>query len=238
MRHLPGWVCPTPVPSFRVKVMEPLCHGCGNELRPGELYCPNCGRPQLRVDQNEVQAIVAERSTQPPAIGVDWRDAVRYALLLALPMGALCSVLAIGCVLWVVIGAMVAVALYLRKPRRLPLAANQGARIGMIAGLASTLLAALAEGLRLVITRYALGKGAEIDSDYLKQINDAATQMPQLVSSSPQSVAAMNSIHAFYLSAEGHATVELGTIAMGGFFLLLLSAIGGALGATVFRRRI
>jgi len=214
------------------------CHGCGNELQESDLYCPSCGRPQLRVDLSDIQAVVAEHGVHPPALGIVWRDAIRAALLLAIPMGLLSSFAAAGCLIWIVTGAMTAVALYLRKPRPLPLAANQGARIGMVAGLAAILLAAGSDGLVLVISRYMLGKGQELDSQFVTQVNQAFTQMPQFMPNSPDSQAAMLSLRNFYLSPDGHAILQLGGIASGAIFMLLLSAIGGALGATVFRRRI
>ena len=98
--------------------MDLVCHRCGATLiSTPELFCPHCGAPQLRFESTEEQTpYQGDANGASPRAGqlIAWRPAVHAALIVALPVGILSSLLDFG-ILWVLAGGFAAVALYQRK---------------------------------------------------------------------------------------------------------------------------
>jgi len=217
--------------------METLCHRCGNTLHEGEGFCPHCGAPQLVVDTSE------PAGPQQPAqrLGVDpnrvqWRPAILYAVLIAVPVGLL-SALAGMSSLFVIAGGFGAIALY-RKRTEAFTDGSIGWRVGAILGAAAASIATLADGVRLLIERYLLHHGAEIDSQFagvaqqladqaLRSNNQAMQQAPQL----------MHAWAGFWLSADGHAAIQLLTASMVSAGMVLFAATGGAIAGRILSAR-
>ena len=74
--------------------MESTCSRCHQTVQPEDCFCPFCGLPQLVYTADGSAA-----PGQPERVGepvrdagtVDWKPALRLALMLAIPAGALCS---------------------------------------------------------------------------------------------------------------------------------------------------
>src|SRR5271169_3354716 len=101
--------------------MDPVCHRCGTTLNSSEeLFCPHCGAPQLRYEPADEQATAYEPSQQMTSGSnrdlISWKAAIVSALLVAIPVGLLSSILALG-LLWVIIGGIATVSLYRRRVR-------------------------------------------------------------------------------------------------------------------------
>ena len=171
--------------------MELLCHRCGNTLHEGEGFCPHCGVPQLIVDTSEPVGPQqpAQRLGVDPA-RVEWRVAIGYALLLAVPVGLLSAFAGMSS-LFVIAGGFGAIALY-RKRTDSFTDGSIGWRVGAILGAAAATIATLADGLRLLVERYFLHHGTQIDGQFasvaqqladqaLKSNSQAMQQAPQLV---------------------------------------------------------
>lgn len=217
--------------------MEMLCHRCGNTLHEGEGFCPHCGAPQLMVDTSE------PIGPQPPAqrLGTDasrveWRVAIVYALLLAVPVGLLSAFAGMSS-LFVIAGGFGAIALYRRRTEALT-DGSIGWRVGAILGAAAACIATLSDGVRLLVERYFLHHGAEIDAQFsgvaqqlaeqaLKTNNEAMQQAPQLIHNWAN----------FWLSADGHAAIQLLTAAMVSAGMILFAATGGAIAGRILSAR-
>src|SRR6202012_4021016 len=122
------------------EVMNHVCHRCGANLSASELFCPNCGSPQLKFAQQE-EGDSGYGSIRPPgkparAQGISWKDAILAALFVAVPAGLLSavSVLSWGCCLWVIGGAVLAIAVYHRRAPAFLLETRSGLRIGAVGG--------------------------------------------------------------------------------------------------------
>src|SRR5271155_6243031 len=120
--------------------MNPICHRCGATLSASELFCPNCGSPQLKFAQQE-EGETSHGGLRPPgapprAQGISWKDAILAALFVAIPAGLLSavSILSWGCCLWVVGGAVLAIVVYHRRGAGFFLVTRSGIRIGAGAG--------------------------------------------------------------------------------------------------------
>ncbi|HEY2497592.1 MAG TPA: zinc-ribbon domain-containing protein, partial [Candidatus Angelobacter sp.] len=79
--------------------MDLVCHRCGATLSTPELFCPHCGAPQLRFESTEEQTPYpgdANGAAARTGQWIAWRPAVQAALIVALPVGILSSLLDFG----------------------------------------------------------------------------------------------------------------------------------------------
>ena len=225
--------------------MEISCTRCHQTVLAENCYCPVCGLPQLVYSPDGTPGPgQAERWSEPvrDASCVDWKPALRSALMLAVPAGLASAFLGItGFLLMGVAGAM-AVSLYMRSQRPAWITIGAGARIGLAFGLIAGWLAFAASGGLLVVERYGLHRGAEIDQEW-KTFVDMDMQMTQRLGSwmQPGDQAEMQALRtqqeAWMLSPEGHAGMIAGNFAWGSFFLAIFAMLGGAVGARMQVRR-
>jgi hypothetical protein len=219
--------------------MELTCSRCHQTVQAGDCYCPVCGLPQLvyTADGSTSQG-TPERWGEAvrDASTVDWKTALRTALLLAIPAGMLCAIPSpvgiLGLPLMAVTAAWV-VALYMRsqKPRWITIGA--GARIGLVTGLLGSWAAAIMTGSILYAMRYWFHEGNAIDSFWENLVNQQMGQQWASMGTDPQTVAFAK---ALMLSPEGRAGWILCAIAFLMVTLLLFAVAGGALSARLFAR--
>jgi hypothetical protein len=224
--------------------MDSVCHRCGAAVLSQQPFCPHCGAPQLLLDASAdtsssgvASADGSEGQRAPTdsrlvSQSVSWRPAVAAALLVAIPVGLLSSLLDFG-VLWVIAGGIGAVALYRRRSAR-PVNTRGGMRIGAVLGLAAALLATLVDGFSMLFERYILHTGAAIDQRLHSVLQQATDHMAQ---SNPEAAAQIPWFTHFWLSASGHAAVVLLMSALSAVAMVGFSAAGGALGARFIAAR-
>ena len=218
--------------------MDSVCHHCGATLNASELFCPHCGAPQLRFEAAEQQAGDQPEGGMPvlrPGQLVEWKPAVHAALIVAVPVGLLSSLLDFG-VFWVLAGGFCAVALYQRKGL---LIANprSGWRIGMLVGVLAAFFTTLADGLSMVFERYGLHRGASIDQRLIALTQQMTDEM---VRQNPEAAQQIPWFIHFWLSPDGHAAVVLFMSAFAAAMMIAFSLVGGMIGARVLgaRRRL
>src|ERR1700733_133869 len=218
--------------------MELTCSRCHQTVQPGDCFCPFCGLPQLLYTADGTAG-----PGQPERAGevvrdagsVDWKAALRLALMLAIPAGALCSMYSpAGILALPLMGAAGAwvVALYTRSRRPAWITIGAGARIGLVTGILGSWAAALTTAISLYAMRFWLHRGPALDADWLSQMN-LATQYWASMGFSAQQIA-MNK--AIMFSPEGHAGFVLSSIGFLAVILLAFSVAGGALGARFLGR--
>jgi ribosomal protein L40E len=218
--------------------MNQLCHRCGATLSASELFCPNCGSPQLKVaqqEESETGYAAGRPSGAPRAQGISWRDAILAALFVAVPAGLLSavSVLSWGCCLWVVGGAVLAIAVYQRRAPGFLLETRSGVRIGAIAGLIAAYSSVIATAIWRIFVRYVLHQGYVIDQFYKSVIE----QSTALMKSNPDAEAQWRAYVHFLMSPDGRAAYTLMNAATTSLGIILFSAIGGALGVRLLAPR-
>lgn len=219
--------------------MNLLCHRCGAALGASELFCPNCGSPQLRFAQQEEgeSGYAGARPPGPPprTQGISWRDAILAALLVAVPAGLLSSVsvLSWGCCLWVIGGAILAIAVYHRRVPSLLLETRSGVRIGAVAGLIAAYSSVIATAVWRIFARYVLHQGYAIDQFY----DSVIQQSTALVRTNPDAEAQWHAYVHFLMSPDGRAAYTLMNAATTSLGIILFSAIGGALGVRLLASR-
>jgi hypothetical protein len=227
--------------------MEITCNRCHQPVQADNCFCPTCGLPQLvyTPDTPDGQA-PAERwnDAARDASTVDWKPAMRAALLLAVPAGLLSSGLSpLGLfgLFWMAAAAAWAVVLYVRGQRPAWITAGAGARIGLVTGLLAAWLAFTVSGGTLFVERYALHHASQIDSEWKSRV-EVSQQMTQewAAGLEPSDAAEAQSlraqVQAWMISPWGHAGIEVFSLGFNAVFLFLFAAGGGALGARLLAR--
>jgi hypothetical protein len=219
--------------------MELTCSRCHQTVQPEDCFCPFCGLPQL--------VYTADGSAtpgQPELVGepvrdagtIDWKPALRLALMLAIPAGAICSMYSpagiLGLPLMAAAGAW-AVALYMRGRRPAWITIGAGARIGLVIGILGGWTAAFTTAVSLYAMRFWLHQGPAIDDSWQTAVNQG---MQQLVSAGSVDAQAIANIKALMLSSEGRAGLMLTYTAVLALIVLGFSVAGGALGARFLGR--
>ena len=223
--------------------MEVTCSRCHQTVQPGDCFCPFCGLPQLvYTADGSAGPGQPERAGEPvgDASTVDWKAALRLALMLAIPAGAVCSLFSpagiLGFPLMAAAGAC-AVALYMRGRRPAWITIGAGARIGLVTGLLGGWLAFGASGGALFVERVVFHQSSQIDGLYKTFVLDTFQQRAQqsMAGLSPTDAALMQNqlsqLQAWMLSPEGHAGIWACGFAFNSVLLLFFAVAGGALGA-------
>jgi ribosomal protein L40E len=212
--------------------MAPVCHRCGATLRPEEFFCPHCGAPQLRFEpSDEAAAPVSNPRLNITGLGPDsisWRQAVLSAVVVAVPVGILSSVLDFG-TLWVIGGGIIVISLY-RRRTGLPVSGRMGWRIGGLLGVLIAMVFTVLSASKLLLQRYVFHDSHELD-DRIHQLVQQMTD--QLSRSDPQTTILMAPVMQFWHSPDGAAALILSATVASALSMLLFAAAGGAIGARI-----
>ena len=218
--------------------MDLVCHRCNATLEPEVYYCPECGAPQLRYVAEEGEAaqpmpgisVNIQAGAAGTGTSISWKMAIRIAALVGTAVGVLSAVLAAGSVLWVAVGAVVAIGMYHRRRPLTALGPRIGARLGALLGLIAATVAFAANSALLVVQRYGLHQGSQIDSQLTAIVKQAAARAATMDPQAP--VATFTN---FWLSAEGRIGLILLTMAFLSVMIVLFAVAGGILGAQIYR---
>jgi hypothetical protein len=227
--------------------MEITCKRCHQPVLVENCFCPTCGLPQLVYAPEAANGQVpAERWAEAArdASMVDWRPAMRAALMLAVPAGLLSSGLSpVGFfgLFWMAAAAAWAVALYVRGQAPAWVTTGAGARIGLVTGLLAAWLAFTISGGVLFVERFVLHQSGQVDSEWKNRV-ELSQQMTQNwatelePSDAAEALALRSQVQAWMLSPWGHAGIEVFSLTFNSVFLLFFAAGGGALGARLLVR--
>ena len=222
-----------------IREMEVTCNRCHQAIPEESCYCPTCGLPQLvyasaeSADPSQVQRW---SEAVRDAGSVDWKPALRAALLTSIPAGLLsCGLSPVGLLglFWVAMAAAWAVSLYVRRQHAPWITMGAGARIGLVTGLMSAWMAFLATGAALFAMRYFLHQGQAFDNVWQGMVDQSVNQQMQAMAADAQTLIAFK---ALLLSPEGRGAILLCGIIFLAFALLAFGAAGGALGARMMAR--
>jgi hypothetical protein len=230
--------------------MQEFCHRCAGELPEGHdesPFCPHCGTPQLFLAlENQSVETGGEPSVAPdgtPSTGrtppprpqeVEWKTAIRCAFLVAcigsaLSLGSMrVDVLAPVSLMWIVFASLITLGIYQKRRPTAWMDARVGIRIGLVVGVCMALgLGTVAAGSGLV-ARYGLHNIGTFDSAMSSQLQEAIRR-----STTPVPPDMLGLIK----SPEFRAGMMVGLFAFLSACLLLMSALGGALGGMLKMRR-
>jgi hypothetical protein len=224
--------------------MEITCKRCHQTIQAENCYCPSCGLPQL-LYANDIAPGQAEperwNEVVRDASEVEWKPALRWCALLAVPAGLLCSGLSplsgMG-LFWMAMAAAWSVSLYMRSQHPAWITTGAGARIGLVTGLLGGWLAIGISGVALFVQRYLLHHASQMDADWKARVEASQQMTLEMFSQMGMGNAAqMQAQKAWMLSPEGHAGMEVFGFIFSAAFFLLCAAAGGALGARMLAGR-
>ena len=219
--------------------MEISCTRCHHTVQTEDCYCPVCGLPQL--------VYTADGSAGPgqpdrwneavrDAGSVDWKSALRSALMLAVPAGILCPMLYpigfFGLFLMALAAAWVVVH-YVRSQRPAWITIGAGARIGLATGLMSSALAATMIGASMFSMRFFFHDGQYFDDLWQDQVIPKLIQQWNSMGVDAPSIAILK---AWVISPAGKAGSILGGVLFLAAAMLVFAVAGGALGARMMAR--
>jgi hypothetical protein len=219
--------------------MEITCSRCHQLVSDQSCYCPSCGLPQLVYSTEDPDGPAqADRWTEAvrDASQVEWKPALRAAMILAIPAGLLsCGFSPVGLLglFWIGAAAAWAVSLYVRRQRASWITMGAGARIGLVTGLIAGWFAFGVTGLAFYSMRFLMHEGAAFDDVWTSKVNQSFNQQFQAVSADPQAVTVVRDL---LLSPEGRAGIILTWVVLLEVGLLVFAAAGGALGARMMTR--
>ncbi len=223
--------------------MEITCNRCHQPVTRESCFCPTCGLPQL-VYSTEEESTPGEPESRTEAArdanSVDWKPALRTAVMLAIPAGLLsCGISPVGILglFWMSAAEAWAVTIYVRGQRAAWITMSAGARIGLVTGMIAGALAFAVSGSALFVERFALHQAGSIDAGWRVQV-EASNQMTQQLMTQMGMVdqAQLQAQKTLMLSPEGHAGIETFGLVSNMLFLLVFASAGGAMGARVLAR--
>jgi hypothetical protein len=203
-------------------------------VEDGTPFCKNCGAPQIRVPKTDTdpasvvtsgpelipEAEVVRETAVPVQPGkISWSQALPITAFAGL-LEAFFSFFGVG----MLVGGFLAVALYLRRRAGGRMTAGMGARLGLASGGLGFLIFAIFRGAGILIFH----TGPRLRAEMLQALEQAAARNPD-----PQAQAVFQ-----YFKTPDGLTVML-TLALIFTLLafLLLSTLGGVLGAVSLRKR-
>jgi|SRR5580704_10369628 hypothetical protein len=220
--------------------MDHPCHKCGHSIEDGKPFCSQCGAPQIRVALPEpvveltpmidgpVPALDHEvepgfRGIPASSLPVPWSRIVKPCALAAGVAAAL-TFLGLNPFVAALGTGSLAVAFSRRRGSGTEIRPAAGARLGAFSGLLLFGMSTILETLAVAV----LHKGAEIRSVMMDKIQEAASRYP-----GPQVQPFLD----FVKSPGGFAFMMVASVLFGLVAVLILSGLGGALGAALLGRR-
>jgi hypothetical protein len=219
--------------------MEISCTRCHQTVQADNCYCPVCGLPQLiyTADSSQGQG-QPDRFNEVvrDAGSVDWKLALRSAVMLAVPAGLLSNMLLPTSILGMPLMAATAVwvvVLYVRSQRPAWITIGAGARIGLVTGVLGAWTAAASTGITLFAMRFWFHQGAYYDDLWQTLVNQQLSQQWTSMGVDAETIVQMK---AWLLPPEGRAGWLLAAVTLLNTALLLFAVAGGALGARLAAR--
>jgi hypothetical protein len=160
---------------------------------------------------------------------IAWPTAITMAALLSVPTGLLSSLLSFSS-LWVVAGGVWTVTLYRRRTMT-RISSALGSRIGCVFGVFAAVISTLFDALKLLVSRYGLHHGSEVDSNLHLAMQAG---VDRVLASNPEAAHQIPWFFHFWLSPDGQAGLVLASAIVSAGTMLGFAALGGALGARYF----
>lgn len=199
-------------------------------VEEGIAFCPHCNAPLIRVSVPEVLSPVTgdSRPINPvsyrpyPALGkIQWSRAIPVVM----PAGLLAAILMMlpAGILGPIVAGAISVALYRRRTPEFPVTAGMGWRLGAATGAVGSIIIVV-----LLAVQMALYPGGQFRETMLKAVRQAAER-----NTDPQA----QQVVEYLKSPAGIMTTLIFGLVVVAVFCVILSSIGGAIGAAWFGKK-
>jgi hypothetical protein len=211
--------------------VEHACYRCGATVEEGVAFCPHCNAPLIRVSVPEVlppPLIGDNRPLDPasyrpyPSLGkIQWSR----ALPVVLPAGLLAAILMMlpAGILGPIVAGAIAVAMYRRRTPEFPVTAGMGWRLGAATGVVGSVIVVV-----LLALQMALFPGGQFRETMVNAVRQAAER-----NTDPQA----QQVVEYLKSPAGIMTTLIFGLIVVAVFCVILSSIGGAIGAAWFGKK-
>ena len=229
--------------------MEHACAQCGKDVEDGQPFCPHCHSPQIKVPVRPPTAPVTEplppgtpEDVQPPAEPMVnqrpqvprerdrllWRPAISAALMAGMlaAVGTSIPVVPVAMLCMFAAGG-IAVTLYRRRAGHPLVSPWMGAKLGVMAGGTGFGLLALLSTIRLI----APSQRSELRAAFSDRMSQAMAN-----AADPEVRHALEQFRDYIATDRGLISMVLVFVLIAAIFFLIVSALGGALGAFLFGR--
>lgn len=229
-----------PVP-VTFTVVEHLCYKCQTSIDESLPFCPHCGAPQIRVAPPDKEASPVESggTPAPPASwmaetpaylpnAIQWSAAWKGALLAGLVAALLTAMprVSYGCCLWLLGAGALSVWLYQRRVAGALVTPGMGMRLGALTGVFTFVATAL-----WMVAAFVHDPG-EFRGAMTVQLEKSVAANPD-----PRAQEIIQQFTNNLNTPEGLATFFVMVLVITAIVFVLLTAAGGALGASMFARR-
>jgi hypothetical protein len=229
--------------------MEHVCAQCGIAVEDGQPFCPNCRTPQIKVPVRPPTAPVTEplppgtpEDVQPPAEPMVnprplaprerdrllWRPAFSAALMAGMlaAVGTSIPIVPVAMLCMFAAGGL-AVTLYRRRAGHPRVSTWMGAKLGVMAGGFGFGLLAVLSTIRL----FSPSQRTELRAGFSERMSQAMAN-----AADPEVRHAMEQFRDYIATDRGLISMMLVFVLIAAIFFLIVSALGGALGAFLFGR--
>lgn len=211
--------------------MEHPCYKCNAPVEDGTAFCPNCNAPQIRVSSAELIETLPSpleattiASTGLPTTKIDWSIGLPSAAIAGL-VAAILMIVPLGTLgIGTIASGVLAVLLYRRKSLGDDLKPRAGAKLGIVTGILGFCISATFTAIQVLVFH----TGGELRRLLIEAIRQAAARSPD-----PQAQQAME----YLQTPAGLALVMTLGLAFMLVAFLILTSLGGALGAVLLRRK-
>ena len=200
-------------------------------MEDGTAFCPQCNAPQIRVmSDGGAEPAIAGEVVAPRSYASAAPNAIQWAH--AFPATALAGLIA-ALVMFTPLGAFgigmlaagsLAVVFYQRRNPATTLTPRMGAKLGLLSGTLGFGMFAIFTSVAMLISR----SGGQLRATLLQMIEQSAARNPD-----PE----VQQMMQYLKSPSGLVLVMILGLAVMFIIFLILSSIGGALGAVLLRRR-
>ena len=229
--------------------MEHPCYRCHADIPESTAFCPHCGAPQIRVaipESQEPEQLPALETARPSALAappapwvngasanlplpgqvlwsVVWKEALLCGVGAAVLFVVTVPALRMGAVIWMLAAGVFTVRLYRRRAPGMGITQGMGMRLGALAGLFGSLTNAATS----IVSFLALRNSGDFHHAMEEQM-----QIQMAGNSDPRVQRMMQSLLDFMSTPQGAATMIAIFLVIFGAIFIVLSAAGGALGAS------
>lgn len=239
--------------------MDHTCYRCHAEIPESTAFCPHCGAPQIRVVTPETEAQQPPPTAEhpeapgqvlppPPPAGpppypywgqgttsppqqpgiIRWDLAWKGALLSGIGAAVLSAIpfVSLGCCLWMLCAGAFSVALYRKQVPGTLITPGMGMRLGALAGVFGFVANAIVSTLSLVSQRTNFRQAME-EQMHKQMAGNTDPKVQQMV----------QNMLDWMSTPQGEATLIVMFLVIFGIVFVVLTAAGGAIGASMFGPR-
>jgi hypothetical protein len=211
------------------------CYKCGTIIAEGTAFCPKCNAPQIRVAGPKLETVapspIGEESLHPlpsptSISTIDWSQglpAAALAGLIACVLIAIPYVASVG--LGILMAGFLAIVFYRRRVPIVNLRPGKGARLGAVSGAFGFGMFAVLTSIEMIISPRS---GDQIRGQLLEALQKSAAR-----TSDPQAQQMLE----YFRTPAGLVLMMIISLIFMFVAFVLLSALGGALGAALLGKK-